>query len=108
MGRTLSDEDIEAVALRVVAIMSERLAAPRPPVTAILEPIVSMATPATLRLSYTRKELSAELNLSAETLSKLENQGRLRPLPGIRHKIYSRVEVERFLSSGETKWRPSK
>ena len=103
----MSDEDIESVALRVVAIMSERLAAPRPPSAAIQEPNVSMPIQAT-RLSYTRRQLSEELNLSAETLYELENQGRLRPLPGIRHKIYSRVEVERFLSSSEAKWRPTK
>ena len=108
MSRILSEDDIEAIALRVVSIMSERLAAPRPTTVPQPAPEGARAVPPPLQLSYTRSQLCKELSLSADTLYKLENQGLLRPLPGIRHKIYSRAEVERFLSSAEAKWRPTK
>jgi len=100
MTKTLSDEDTEAVALRVVALLGERLMAATPPaVQAALE-----SKGASARLAYTLKQLCAELSLSPDTVYKLEAQGRIKSLPGIRRKIYSRTEVERFLAGGKTRW----
>ena len=104
MARNLSDDDVEAVAQRVISVISERLAAPQSLPAQSDTPTEKDPATAPLRLSYTRKQLCEELSLSPDTLYKLENQGLLRPLPGIRHKIYSRSEVERFLSSGKAKW----
>lgn len=52
------------------------------------------------KLAYNKRELCAALGLCDTTLWKLEKLGRLRPIPGIRHKIYSRAEVSRFLEGG--------
>lgn len=101
MTKTLSDEDVEAVALRVVALLGERLTAATPPPLAPVA--VEFKGPST-RLAYTLKQLCSELSLSPDTVYKLEASGRLRSLPGIRRKIYSRAEVERFLAGGKARW----
>jgi DNA-binding XRE family transcriptional regulator len=56
------------------------------------------------KLAYTAKELCAELSLSRDTIYKLECSGRIRAVPGIRHKIYSRAEVERLLKGDRADW----
>lgn len=55
---------------------------------------------ATERLAYTRQELCEALKVSAVTLWRLERTGRIRPVPGVRHKLYSIAEVQRFLAGG--------
>ena len=50
------------------------------------------------KLAYTLRELCAALGLCRVTLYRLEQRGLLRPVPGIRHKLYARAEVDRFLS----------
>jgi hypothetical protein len=101
MTKTLSDEDVEAVAFRVVALLGERLTAATPPPLAPVA--VELKGPPT-RLAYTLKQLCAELSLSPDTVYKLEACGRIKSLPGIRRKIYSRAEVERFLAGGKARW----
>jgi excisionase family DNA binding protein len=56
------------------------------------------------KLTYTAKELCAELSLSRDTIYKLESAGRLKAIPGIRHKIFSRAEVERLLRGDRADW----
>lgn len=51
-----------------------------------------------VRLTYNKRELCAALGLKPTTIYKLEVIGRLVPIPGIRHKIYSRAAVEKFLA----------
>ena len=51
------------------------------------------------RLTYNKAELGRAVGLSPQTIAKLEKKGLLRPLPGIRHKIFSVDEVRRFLAS---------
>jgi hypothetical protein len=50
------------------------------------------------RLAYTKAELCKLLHISTVTLWRLEKRGLLVPIPSIRHKIYSKVAVEAFLS----------
>jgi len=102
MRRTLTDDDIEAIATRVVTMIATRLASE----TRGAPPGTTPAPAATLKkLAYKKKELLAELGISGTTLWRLEILGRLTPVPGIRHKIYARTEVERFLRGEQTGWR---
>jgi hypothetical protein len=50
------------------------------------------------RLTFTKKETQAVTGLSATSLWRLEVRGLLKPIPGIRHKIYSRAAVEKFVA----------
>lgn len=52
------------------------------------------------RLAYTRSELCSSLNISPITLWRLERRGLIRSVPGVRHKIFSVAEVQRFLAGG--------
>ena len=104
MAKILSDEDVELVAQRVVALIAERLAAQpsaaKTPLPAPQDekPLVSV------RLAYTVKLLSSELGLSPASIYRLEARGLIRSLPGIRHKIYSQAEVQRFLAVDREEW----
>ena len=96
--RLLSDADVDAVARRVVEIIGKQLSEPK-----ALEPPPSPPPPAPLKaltpkLAYTLQELSAELGISRVSFYRLEARGILKPLPYLRHKLYSREEVARFLS----------
>ena len=104
MPRYLSDEDVEAVACRVVALLGERLTATtwQPPTSATPVAEASKTTPA--RLAYTLKQLCEELSVSPETMWRFEARGLIKSLPGIRRKIYSRAEVERLLAGGKARW----
>jgi len=96
MPRTLSDEDIDAIASRVLDKLGLRLTTPSVPAPASpqLPPPPSLAP----KLAYTLKELSAELGISKVSLYRFELRGLLKPLPYFRHKVFSREEVERFLA----------
>jgi hypothetical protein len=101
MTKSLSDEDVETFALRVVALLGRRLTVTIPqPLTPLT---VELKGPST-RLAYTLKQLCAELSLSPDTVYKLEACGRIKSLQGIRRKICSRAEVERFLAGGKARW----
>ena len=50
------------------------------------------------KLAYNTRELAAALGICTVSLWRLEKRGLLRPVPGLRHKIYARTEVDRFLS----------
>lgn len=58
--------------------------------------------PVTEKLAYNKDELCAVLGVSPVTLWRLEKRGLLRPVPGIRHKLYSRKVVEAFLAGATT------
>jgi hypothetical protein len=103
MGKTLSDEDIDAIATRVVQIIGTRFSAeephretppPPPPPAPQPEP----AKPLPRKLAFTLKELSAELGISKASVYRLDARGLLKSLPYLRTKIFSREEVEKFLS----------
>lgn len=97
MGRTLSDEDIDAIATQVVQVIATRLAhekPPAPPPPRPSEPELKIVRP---RLAYSLAELSAELGMSKVSIYRLEARGLLRSLPYLRTKTYSHAEVERFL-----------
>lgn len=99
-GKTLSDEDIEAIALRVVQVIGMRLRSgeipPPPPLPTPPSPPAPPKQPPP-KLSYTLKELAKELGVSRASIYRLTARGLLTPLPYLRVKIYSREEVERFL-----------
>jgi len=99
MAKTLNDDDIEAVATRLLEIVVERLTQPK--LTAI-EPGPSPEPPKALppKLTFTLKELSQELGISRASIYRLNARGLLKPLPYLRTKIYARTEVERFLKEG--------
>lgn len=50
------------------------------------------------KLALTIDELAQELSLNRATIYRLEARGLLRSVPHIRHKIYARGEVDRFLA----------
>ena len=58
------------------------------------------AAPKLERLAYTKSELGQALGLSPVTIYRLEQRGLLRPVEGIRHKLFSVTEVNRFLARG--------
>ena len=101
MPRNLSEEDLQAVAASVVDLVIKRLTSQPPPQPKLdVDQIgdASRAIPQIRpKLTYTVKELCAELSLSNDTIYKLVAAGRLTSIPGIRYKIFSRTEVERFL-----------
>lgn len=105
MARTLTDEDVDAVATRVVETIVMRLSAPKPPEEA--PPAAPSHPPAKAlapKLAYTLKELSEELGISKVSFYRCEVRGLLKPLPYFRHKVFSREEVQKFLAGhgGET------
>ena len=95
--RTLSDEDVDAVARRVVEIIGKQLSVPKAPEPSPAPPPAPQKS-LPPKLAYSLQELSEELSISKASLYRLEARGLLKPLPYLRHKIYSREEVERFLS----------
>jgi predicted site-specific integrase-resolvase len=53
------------------------------------------------RIAYNKKEVCEVLGLSEVTLWRLEKRGLLKPIFGIRHKIYSVEAVKKFVSKTE-------
>ena len=103
MARTLSDDDIEAIGQRVVQIIATRLGSSEPKLenqTGTLVP-----APTTQKLAYSIEELMAELGVSRTTVWRWETLGLLKPIPYIRHKIYPRDEIERFLKGQAGSWK---
>jgi len=100
MGRTLSDEDVEAIANRVVQLVAKRMADSAPPrETPPPAPSPQPEKPLPPKLAFTMKELSAELGISKTSICRLEERGLLKSLPYLRTKVYARREVERFLDA---------
>ena len=54
--------------------------------------------PLTERLAYSLSDLKSVTGLSTTTVWRLEKRGLLRPVAGIRSKLYSRANVEAFLN----------
>ena len=50
------------------------------------------------KLAYNTAELCSALGLCPTTIWRLNQRGLLRPIPGLRHKIYAKTEVQRFLA----------
>ncbi len=48
-------------------------------------------------LTYNSAQVCAVIGIKRTTLWRLERRGMLRPLPGIRHKLYSRKAVARYV-----------
>jgi hypothetical protein len=55
-------------------------------------------TPTVEKLAYSTAELCSALGLCQTTLWRLNQRGLLRAIPGLRHKLYSKAEVQRFLA----------
>ena len=58
----------------------------------------AQSKPAVEKLAYNSAELRAALGVCGVTLWRLEKRGLLLPVPGLRHKLYSREAVQRFLN----------
>ena len=95
--RLLSDADVDAVARRVVEIIGMQLSETKAPEPSQAPPPAPLKA-LTPKLAYSLQELSEELGISRVSFYRLEAKGILKPLPHLRHKIYSREEVARFLS----------
>lgn len=105
MTRSLSDEDVESVDRRVVALIGEKIVAERPlPHEANPPAPQALKEEVPVRMTYTIKQLAAELSLSPVSIYRLEVRGLIKSVLGIRRKIYTRAEVERFLAGGWVKW----
>lgn len=102
MPRTLTNEDVEAIALRLFQNICSHFMTevkpkevqpppPQPPPSEIQQADIA-------KLTCTVGELSAELRISKPTIYRLVRRGLLRPLPYFRHKVFLRAEVERFLA----------
>ncbi len=96
MPRTLTDEDIDAIAERVVVLVAMRLGGPAAPPA----PPAPTSMPVSLppKLAFTKRELAVELGMSPASIFRLEQRGLLRSVPGLRTKLFSRKEVERYLA----------
>jgi len=55
------------------------------------------APPALPRLAYTTQETAQVLGLSLATIRRLIRKGRLRTVPGIRHRMVPLTEIEKLL-----------
>ncbi|GAB1488569.1 hypothetical protein MASR2M8_10140 [Opitutaceae bacterium] len=104
MDTNLSDRDVERVALRVVELMAQRLSSPPPPPAKVSHE-VAVPLKAPSPISYTVKSLAKELGLSPVSIYRLEARGLLKSVPGIRRKIFSRTQIERFLEGTQGGWR---
>jgi hypothetical protein len=51
------------------------------------------------KLAFTKAELCAVLGISPVTVWRLEKRGLLRSIGGLRHKLFSKTEVNRFLKT---------
>jgi hypothetical protein len=100
MARTLSNDDIDAIADRVLERLAEALTRKPtlPEKSPPAAPPKTTQTPAQ-NLAFTRKELCAELKMSVASITRLEHRGLIKPVLGLRTKLYSRKEVERYLES---------
>jgi len=78
---------IEQIADRIAERLQARLQSPPDPFPIQTE-----------KLTYDVKELSALLGVGQTTLWRLSKRGLLNPIPGLRHRLYSKGEVHRFLS----------
>jgi Helix-turn-helix domain len=50
------------------------------------------------KLAYNTRELCAAIGVSSVTLWRLRQRGLIRPIAGVRHNLFARAEVERFLA----------
>ena len=63
-----------------------------------MQPIESKTAPGHAeKLAYSGKELQRILDVSSVTIWRLEKKNLLKPVPGIKNKLYSRKTVEAFL-----------
>ena len=100
MGRTLSDEDVGAIAQQVVQLLAKRLAdSAQSPAAPPPSPPQETDKALPQKLAFSLKELSVELGISKVSIYRLEQRGLLKSLPYLRTKVYARREVERFLDA---------
>lgn len=57
-----------------------------------------IAAPVLERLVYNRIELGQVLGLCETSIWRLERRGLIKPVPGLRHKLYSVEAVKRFIA----------
>lgn len=105
MARILTEEDVEAISQRVVQIIATRLGSAEPKRDS--QPATPALVATTQKLAYPIEELMAELGVSKTTIWRWESLGLLKPVPYLRHKIYAREEVERFLKGQAGSWTDS-
>ncbi len=105
METNLSESDINRIAASVVDLIARRLSSPGAEVSPATKSGGNIDTQLSERLAYSRKELAAELSMSPVTLWRLEAKGLIKPVPGVRHKMYSKAEVNRFLSGKSVGWK---
>jgi len=55
------------------------------------------------RLAFNLKETAATLGISEVSVWRLEKRGLLRPSRALRHPLWARSEIERFLADTQTK-----
>jgi hypothetical protein len=65
-------------------------------------PAISSAQPEPTveRLAYSAKEAAEALGVSSVTLWRLAKRGKLQPIPGLRHRLYSIAALRRFAERG--------
>lgn len=105
MPRILTDEDCDAIVDAFLRRLNQRVSAPPPLPTPAPEPAGKVE-----RIAYSGQEVCDLLRISKTSLWRLEKLGRITPIPGLRHKLFAKVELDRFLSgTSPTSWdRPRK
>ena len=94
-----ADEDIDAIAHRVVALIANRLNAVAP--TVIPPPAIPATMTKAPKLTSHQDGLAEELSMSPVSIWRLEQRGLLKSVPGLRTKLYSWREVDRYLNECE-------
>lgn len=66
----------------------------------LLNPGGPEGEPSLPRLAYTTRQTAEILGVSYVSIHRLVKRGLLRPNRALRHKLFSRAEIERFLREG--------
>lgn len=68
-----------------------------------MAPEIVAPPPTVERLAFNLKETAAALGISTVSVWRLEQRGLLRPSRALRHPLWARSEIERFLADTQSK-----
>jgi hypothetical protein len=68
-----------------------------------MAPQIATPPPIVERLAFNLRETAAALGISTVSVWRLEQRGLLRPSRALRHPLWARSEIERFLAETQAK-----